>query len=236
LVAGLQLSCDFTATGRDDELALATLAKLRAEQRSYPGPSHVPTGEERALIDQLLSRFDGERREILRLILFDSVGGQLYATGDPHTDSVVHRIYALRAAAEAAARPAAPGAPRRVPTMLALVDRLDAPGAAALIVRRPDATPANVIVLERDRATGEQLAAAIAALQRIWQQDGVEARRPARFQVKWSAGGVNTSQDESRRAQKWIDLARQRSRIYHPGVGYAQAVGIPVALRGASGR
>lgn len=216
--------CDTTSTS-DEELARAALVGLREEQRSYPPPTYVPEGEERALIEQVLSRFEGAQREVLRLILLDSVAGGLYFLGDPETDSLVRRIYELRA--ERLALPPNPGRGDRVPVMLALVDSSRADEDLS-IVRRSMTFPIDVIVLRDDRATGERLAAAVVALQRLWRASGNTPPDPVRLRVRAMREVGRSFPGEVQRASKWIASARQRDPIVLPVVGKARVVVIPI--------
>lgn len=223
--AGLP-GCDASSSS-DEELARAALVSLREEQRSYPPPTYVPEGEERDLIERVLSRFEGAQREVLRLILLDSVGGGLYFPEDPETDSLVRRIYELRR--DRLLPPSAPTWGERVPVMLALVDSLRGPEARDLsIVRRSRLFPIDVIVVPADRATGERLVAAVAALQRLWAEPSEGPTVTARLRVRAMPELGRSSAAEVQRAQKWIELARSRDPLLLPDIGNARVAVIPI--------
>src|SRR5215212_4965901 len=62
---------------------------------------------------------------------------------------------------------------RRVPVTVVLVSTLDAPDSIpAMILRRTSTDPRDVILLRRDRANGEQLAAAVLRLMIIRDRTG----------------------------------------------------------------
>jgi hypothetical protein len=82
-----------------------------------------------------------------------------------------------------------PRTPTRVPVTVALVDRLPAPDAPFVILRRPDATPADVILLPRD-ADASVLTDAVRALLLARRNTGGDvAATPAVLRARFRSSG-----------------------------------------------
>jgi len=76
----------------------------------------------------------------------------------------------------------------RVPVTVALVDRLPDESAPAIILRRANASPRDVILLKRSAATPAQLSAAIFTLQVVRAQGGDTARSDVTVRVRATDG------------------------------------------------
>jgi hypothetical protein len=115
---------------------------------------------------------------------------------------------------------------RRVPVTIALVDRAADQDAPAVILRRRDAAPHDVILLRRGSATGEQLAVAIQTLLLARDAAGDTATtnatvrpRPGRAPSAWMGA-------ERGRAERVVARLRGAAPVFVAGVGTVPAVEI----------
>jgi hypothetical protein len=207
------------------------LGQLRIEQRHYRSSLPKPSDEERRLIEELLSEYTDHQQEALRLILYDSVGQFLYTMGNPRGDTLLRRIYALRA--NQAVNLALVQNASRVVTRVALVDDLPSTRADAIILRRPDLDPSNIILLRKAEATGEQLVAAVSYLRRLWEERGVAPAEPMRLAVRRNRIATTTT-EETEHAQGWIERIRASTPRRVPGLGKVSTAVIPLRAAGVN--
>ncbi len=158
-------------------------------------------------------------RDVLRLVLMDSVGHVLYTVGDPNTDQLIRRIYELRSLRRD---------PRRIATRIALVERLPEPQADAVILRNPLDDPSDTVLLPAEFATGGRLAAAVAALMTIRQQQGNTPTRITRVVVTGTRPPTSWSPMEMRYAERWIQRLRHKPALPLDGIGDAQYEVVPL--------
>jgi hypothetical protein len=123
----------------------------------------------------------------------------------------------------------------RVPVTIALVDELPDPTALFVILRRADATPADVILL-RTGAGPQQLSAAVQALRMARRQGGDQAFRDAMLRAR-------PHQDDRARNARPLPWAPQVIADLHraarrevPGVGSVQSVQIWLPRSVAAGQ
>jgi len=234
LITGVFLSCIAVGCDRPSDpaqdanaAAERALAQLRAHQAEYQaGP--IPTGEEKRLIELILSRFSGQGREAARLVLMDSVGGGLLPTGIGEVDSMLAKLYALRSESPPVHFSATSEAPRRIPTTIALAPRLSRNGMKALIIRDPRREPADIIVLAESTATGEVLASAVAMLILARETDGEAPTRLTQIAVRSSEPPQSWRKTEVVSANKWMQRLRRASKKDIPGYGELTSLDIPL--------
>jgi hypothetical protein len=126
---------------------------------------------------------------------------------------------------------ARPEKARRVPVTVALVDRLPHPGAAAVILRQTGGAPRDVIVLQRDSATGARLAAAVMNLLVIREREGDLPATGAVFRVRENAArqgaapaaGLGLTKRDMRTADAVVTRLRAARPQTVPGLGPARA-------------
>ncbi len=125
-----------------------------------------------------------------------------------------------------AQQPAESTASARVPVTVVLMDRLPNPGTDALIFRRADQVPRDVIVLKSDAASGESLSAAVYDLLTIRKMSGDVA--PVSGIVRTRPAGI--SPGRVRRSLPWAQRVvndLQRSEVQSiAGIGSGRAVQI----------
>ena len=120
--------------------------------------------------------------------------------------------------------------PHRVTATVALVDRLNDPNARAIIQRRPNLYPKDVILLPAGNANGKTLAAAVASLLVARQRFGDIATIPGEIVV----GDVEPPKNwdgETVRAQRIVDRLRQAQPRNVNGVGTVRATQIPLLVK-----
>lgn len=160
------------------------------------------------MIEQILSNFEGDEREVLRLILFDSTNHQLYTLGDARLDRMLQRIYEIRSASDPLLKrftAVHPAIAERVPVLVILQDQIGHRSASAVIVRDPTGSPQNQVLLKATGDGGANLLAAVATLQDIWRREGVVPEKPVRYAVRATTELGQTQTSDLIRARKWFE-------------------------------
>jgi hypothetical protein len=127
---------------------------------------------------------------------------------------------------------------RRVPVTVALVRDLPAKDAAAVIVRRPDAVPRDVILLRRATANGERLLAAAAHLITIRRRAGDVPVEAGTFLVREAAASGRLARRSLHTADVVVGRLRVSTPRDVPGIGLVRAYEIYLpskAMRAARG-
>lgn len=125
--------------------------------------------------------------------------------------------------------------PSRVPVTVALVDELPGDGDRALVLRRHDQTPHDVIVLKRSVADGALLSSAVLTLLVAREIAGNAPRESSMLRVNQTAAPVAWRASEQRRADRVVSRARGAPPREVAGLGLVSAVDIYLredALRG----
>lgn len=144
---------------------------------------------------------------------------------DPQRQALVDRVYAERRRAEASdyARRRLAARPSRVPVGVALVDRLPEAEARAVVLRRRDVEPNDVILLARESATGDHLAAAVASLLVVRKQAGQYPISDATISVKGDAPTA-WAETELPRAERIVARLRDGQPRELAGIGTVPTV------------
>ena len=122
---------------------------------------------------------------------------------------------------------------RRVPVTVALVDVLPAPDSVpVLILRRPDLSPHDVILLRRSTADGRQLAAAVLHLMLLRERAGDTASVSGTFRLPAARRGPRAwERSEEVRTTRVIARLRSTRTREVPGVGLARATEVHLPSR-----
>jgi hypothetical protein len=124
---------------------------------------------------------------------------------------------------------------RRVPVTVALVKKLPYPGVPAVILRRTDKTPRDVILLARPAVTGRQLAAAVFTLLVAREIGGDTASVSGALRVSNTSAPAAWRDTEQRIAERVVRRLLRAAARDVPGVGVVPAKDIRLrsgALRG----
>lgn len=106
---------------------------------------------------------------------------------------------------------------------VALVNRLPIRNAPAVVLRRVAITPHDVILLEREMATGEQLSAAIWTLLGARGLNGDTATSNSVLRVGQATGPAPWRKTETRVAERVVERLRTAAPTYIEGVGSVPA-------------
>lgn len=123
----------------------------------------------------------------------------------------------------------------RVPVTVALVKQLPYPDASAVVLRRTDKTPRDVILLKRPAVTGAQLAAAVFTLLVAREIGGDTTSVNAALRVSSTRGPQAWRNTEQRIAERVVHRLLRATPRDVPGVGVVPAVEVQLrsgALRG----
>jgi hypothetical protein len=185
-----------------------------------------PSAEERALIDRIVALHPGEAQPRLRAVLADRYSALRLPPGSGEQDLLI-KLSAARAAAPApAAEP--------VEATVVLVDRLTDPSASAIVLRRKNALPHDLILLPDGQATTTALSDGINALFRMRRAMGDIPDRDTRIVIR----GQRTAREwksELQRRRAEVDLAHLTvgERRLVAGVGEVRAIDIPLQATAA---
>lgn len=208
----LCLGCSDPASAPDEgfeqtSMASVSLDKLRREMADYTVEIRSPRNDERLLIERILSNFQGDEREVLRLVLFDSVNHHLYTLGNPRLDGMLKQLYDMQSSTDPEIERqtnAHPAISERVATRVTVQEQIGHLSAIAIILRDPNASPPNQVLLRSHGDGGAGLLAAVAALQDIWRQEGVQPTTVTRLALRAPRGLGKKQSPDLVRARKWF--------------------------------
>jgi hypothetical protein len=166
--------------GGEHEVAVAS--QYQAALRHTPGSRKR---EEDAAIEQLLSRArEDQRSSLLRALA--NPNARPMSAGDPETARLLRTIYEIRALDSDAGRIARSRTLARehgIGVTVALVDRMPVANSRAMVLRRANAQPQDVILLPRGKATPTDLADATSVLFALRERFGDDLLADARVVV-----------------------------------------------------
>lgn len=105
-----------------------------------------------------------------------------------------------------------------MPVAVALVDRLPDPASRAVVLRRRDVEPNDVILLQRSSVTADHLAAAVASLRLVWKKAGQYPTADATIAVRTNAPRA-WAETEIPRAERVVGRLREAQPREVPGIG-----------------
>lgn len=108
---------------------------------------------------------------------------------------------------------------KRVPVTVALIERLPIRNAPAVVLRHAGPAPGDIILLEREIATGEQLSAAIWTLLGARALGGDTATSNSVLRVGQSRGPTAWRGNETRVSEHVVRRLRSAAPTYLAGVG-----------------
>jgi hypothetical protein len=117
----------------------------------------------------------------------------------------------------------------RTTVLVAMVSRLERPGADAAIIQRVRTAPHYVILIPSDRATPSAL---VAAMRSVRARRAKQSDNPRNRAIVFLYGGVPSSAvgaDEFNVANYYLKRLNQSPEHEIPGVGIGRAVRIPIA-------
>ena len=158
---------------------------------------------------------------------------------NPAAQSIIDSIVALRrqslsATTGGASAASAIAGERMVNSSIAiaLVDRLQDPQATAVILRRPNQLPHDVILLRRSDATAAELGAAMSSLAQVQARDGqvptqnrMIVTRTRKVPARWQADGSDQA------ANRTLAALRAAPEEEITGLGRVRAVSITMGRR-----
>jgi hypothetical protein len=115
---------------------------------------------------------------------------------------------------------------RRVPVTVALVDSLPGSGVEALILRRPDVQPHDVILLRSASADGTALATAALQLLLIRDRTGDVPTAASTFRIREGSRGSRALEREIFSATRIVDRLRTKQPRPVPGLPAVRATDI----------
>jgi hypothetical protein len=183
---------------------------------------------EAALIEQVLTHFVGKSREEMRQLLLDPRAGVPEVHKNPEVQSILDKIASVRKTDEdSITRMQAQRAP--YPVTVAVQGTLGVDGASAIIVRRSQLEPHDVILLGDSDATVEALGGAVRELVKARAKDGDIPTHDDRIVVRsrgvprnWLANGADAY------ATQQLAAARNGAPMTIPGLGQLRAFEIMV--------
>jgi hypothetical protein len=146
-----------------------------------------------------------------------------------HRQHILDQIYELRESKANREWAEAQRAPKALPALVVLVDRLGDPTATGMIIRRPNENPTDVIMLAADKLSVPTYGAAIQALVRVRRETGDVPRQTLQVIVHGQA--VPASWDQlGLREEALADLRDLRGAPKRDikGVGSVRAISISV--------
>jgi len=114
----------------------------------------------------------------------------------------------------------------RIDVMVALVDSMPYSDAEGVILRRVDATPHDVILLESGRASGELLASAVFLLTALHQKHGSIPLNDEVLRVRPGTAPAAWRTTETRRAGKIVHRLTDSGVENVPGVGRVRSTNV----------
>ena len=195
-----------------------TLANLSPEER---------TKRERATIDAILTRTPSEHRSQMRSLLENTLPGRDIAVAsstDPEIAQLLGVLVSLRQADLAANRVLAtasvPAEDTIIHVLLALVPKLDAPGARATVIRRPSDSGTPLVLLQEDSVTKEDLAIAMRAATVAFRRYGSTLATERRLAIR---GGNRPPKGVSAVSDINLEKLKKAAFMEIPGIGKVRA-------------
>lgn len=229
LLLGVMVSAcrqDATAPVRPDlEVSVTTMPSyVRAPRMQSvtlvrrPSPMSVRENE---LIDRIVMLNPREASTTLRSVLTNRFA-RLNLPSNPGAQSLLEELSATRA------MPMLPAA-EPVDATVVLVDRLAEPSASAIVVRRANMLPHDVILLPSDQATPAALRSGLTALFKLRRSAGDVPKSDSRVLVRGVALSrpLKPGLQASRANADLADLQRSAPRTI-PGFGVARAIDVPL--------
>ena len=189
--------------------------------------SATPTPREQALIDRIIALHSTEAAGPLRSLLTNRFV-QLHVPSGSNAQQHINELAAVRATE------AAP-APEPVQATVLLVDQLSDPSASAIVIRRTNALPHDVILLPSGLATTEALGAGISALFKMRKSMGDVPTRDARVLVR-DATMPRSWKTGLQRGRAEADLADLEQSAPRQVVGFGAVRAIDIPLRNTDAR
>lgn len=124
----------------------------------------------------------------------------------------------------------------RISVMVVLVDSLPVSGTGAIIQRRAQIAPHDVILLTPRSATARQLSAAVFTLLTVHAITGNEPAENAFVSVNSREGPYAWIETEERRAEGIVRQLRRKTPAYVPGYGFVRSVRLTVPAQAFSQR
>lgn len=215
---------------------LTALMRPTQPQTGYSAPSQsahfttlttnpTPTVAEEALIDSIIALHPPEAAPTLRRVLHER-NSQLQLPSNPRAQALLNRLAATRISEAAAV---APAGPPPVDATIAIVDKLPDESADAVVLRRKDAQPHDVILLASGNATQAAMGAGIQALFRMRKAMGDIPSRDARTIVHKAAVPAHwTGSMLGARAASDLTWLRGSQPRHIMGLGPVRALDIPL--------
>lgn len=190
------------------------------------GPRHLSATED-SLVRQLEAMFPGPRGARLRKALTDPFVVDIKMPAHPEAQVILDKIDSIRLAD---AKLVASRSPEVVTVTIALVDQLPDSGATAVVLRRPNTTPSDIVLLTPE-ATAGTLAAGFRAVIRMRKMEDKAGLHDQRLIVRggsvpesWSRTGYDHAAES-----KLSDLASRPFRVI-VGVGRVRTLEVPLSL------
>lgn len=189
-----------------------------------------PTGEEARLIEKFLGRFSSSRAERYREVLTrrDAI---LSMPKDPDGQRLLDEIYAARAArnySEAKRRENKKATDLEMAT-LALVEELPGNRIEAVVLRRANVVPHDVILLSQGNATVQAFATGVMTLAGSRQKDGLVVLKDMRISSERAPLLAEWKGPLGAQTREQIGRLLTASPEYLAGIGLARSIQIMVA-------
>ncbi len=225
LTAAILTACHDSPVSTTEQISEPTLelSGNRAPRSSAtPIVASMPL-ERRALMDSIIRAVPGENQSTAAQILSSSMS-RMRAPDNPRLQALLDRFYA--------ATPTAAGAytgPIQVDATVAIADDLPDPSADAVVVRRVNMLPHDVILLSKNHVNDAAMGSGIQALFELRKQMGDIPIKDVHVSVRASkvpSHWKNTAQDK--RATEDISALKQSPMRQLVGVGRVRSLEIPL--------